>query len=225
MSSPWAAIVCLSDADDLMREHRRNELRNESAYYTLLRSGAAPRRLRPHRAAARRVYAEMTCCLYLPDVGWDCSRGRRSGQFEVRRRRRALLMTSPMRSLIRRQHRVPHGAAARPDRSKAFTSNPHIPATISSCPSRVAVSGGEPRQQRDGQWVSIRPRRPVRSSRRTPRATRTRWRVVVDGTFGRSAGTVCATARKAALLLAPDHSRCPRDDFRGGAIAAADDAT
>src|SRR5262245_6830886 len=157
-------LMCL-DADDLMHENTGESNYNESAYYNFydpaVRLGGFVRLgNRPNEG-----YAEMTCCLYLPDgrVGFmfgrprigDNSRFDAGGMtFEVR---------TPMR-----EHAIRYAGnvclLARPldllDPKAAFTSNPHVPARIELTYSALSpVAGGEPREERDGRWVSVKAER------------------------------------------------------------------
>jgi len=110
---------------------------------------------------ANEGYAEMTCCLYLPDgrVGFMFARPKipDNSRFDAAGMR--FTVKTPFK-----EHAIRYDGTvclmARPldliDPKKAFTSNPHVPATIELTYTAVSpVSGGEPRQQRDGQWVSV----------------------------------------------------------------------
>ena len=153
--------ICL-DADDLMHENTGESNYNESAYYNFYdpaqRLGGFVRiGNRPNEG-----YAEMTLCLYLPDgtVGFmfgrpkipDNARFDAGGmRFEVR---------APMR-----EHAIAYDGTAchlaRPldllDPRAAFTNNPHLPAHVELTYAALSPAhGGELREERDGQWVSIR---------------------------------------------------------------------
>ena len=157
--------ICL-DSDDLMHDNSGEENYNESAYYNFY---APAQRLGGFVRIGNRPnegYAEMTLCLYLPDgtVGFmfgrpkiaDNTRFDAGGmRFEVR---------APMQA-----HTISYeGNAcvmARPldllDPRAAFTQNPHVPARIELAYTALSPAhGGELREERDGQWLSVQAERP-----------------------------------------------------------------
>ncbi len=154
-------LVCL-DADDLMHENTGETNFNESAYYNFYdpaqRLGGFVRLgNRPNEG-----YAEMTCCLYLPDgrVGFMYARPRIAGNASFDAGGMRFDVRTPMR-----EHAIRYEGAVcameRPldllDPKAAFTSNPHVPARMELEYTALSpVSGGEPREERDGRWVSIK---------------------------------------------------------------------
>jgi hypothetical protein len=154
-------LVCL-DADDLMHENTGEENYNESAYYNFydpnVRLGGFVRLgNRPNEG-----YAEMTCCLYLPDgrVGFMFARPKIPDNAKFDGAGMRFDVVTPMK-----EHRIRYEGnvcmMARPldllDPRAAFTQNPHVPALVDLTYAAVSpVSGGEPRQEKDGQWVSIK---------------------------------------------------------------------
>src|SRR2546428_859571 len=154
-------VVAL-DADDLIHPNTGEENYNESAYYNFYdprcRLGGFVRiGNRPNEH-----YAEMTICLYLPDgrVGFMFARPEIADnagfeaaglRFEVKR---------PMR-----EHLIRYDANCvmldRPldllDPKRAFTQNPHRPVGVELVYEALSpVYGGEPRQRKNGNWVSAR---------------------------------------------------------------------
>src|SRR5262245_109558 len=157
-------LVCLAE-DDLMHENTGETNYNESAYYNFYdpaqRLGGFVRLgNRPNEG-----YAEMTLCLYLPDgtVGFMFGRPRipDNARFDGAASRSEV--TPPMQSPATRYH----GTAclmARPldllDPRAAFSQNPHVPAQVALTYTALSPAhGGEPREERDGVWVSARAER------------------------------------------------------------------
>jgi hypothetical protein len=157
--------ICL-DADDLMHRNTGESNYNESAYYNFYdpaqRLGGFVRiGNRPNEG-----YAEMTLCLYLPDgtVGFMFGRPKITDQNQDNARFDAGGMRFDVRAPMREHAIAYEGNAcrmARPldllDPRAAFTHNPHVPARVEL--RYVALSsphGGELREERDGQWVSVR---------------------------------------------------------------------
>lgn len=154
-------FVCL-DADDLMHENTGEGNYNESAYFNFYdpkaRFGGFVRiGNRPNEG-----YAEMTCCLYLPDgrVGFMFARPRIADNSKFDAGGMRFIVEEPMR-----RHTIRYDGnlcmMARPldllDPKKAFTSNPHVPASIALEYTAVSpVSGGELRQEENGVWVSVK---------------------------------------------------------------------
>jgi hypothetical protein len=159
MSAP--RLVCL-DSDDLMHENSGEPNYNESAYYNFydpsVRLGGFVRiGNRPNEG-----YAEMTCCLYLPDgrVGFMFARPKIAGNERFDAGGMTFAVKTPMREHAIR-YRGTVCVMARPldllDPKAAFTSNPHVPAEIDLAYTAVSpVAGGEPREERDGRWVSVK---------------------------------------------------------------------
>jgi hypothetical protein len=160
MSGP-TKLVCL-DADDLMHENTGESNYNESAYYNFYdpkaRLGGFVRiGNRPNEG-----YAEMTCCLYLPDgrVGFMFARPKIPDNAAFDAAGMRFIVKAPMR-----EHEIRYDGTvcllARPldlqDPKAAFTSNPHVPASIALTYTGLSpAAGGEPREERDGQWVSVK---------------------------------------------------------------------
>ncbi len=157
-------LICL-DADDLMHENTGESNYNESAYYNFydpaVRLGGFVRiGNRPNEG-----YAEMTCCLYLPDgrVGFMFARPRIPDNSKFDAAGMRFVVEQPMR-----RHTIRYDGnvcmMARPldllDPKAAFTQNPHVPARIELAYAAVSpVSGGELREERDGTWVSTKSER------------------------------------------------------------------
>jgi hypothetical protein len=153
-------LICL-DADDLMHENTGESNYNESAYYNFYDPAA---RLGGFVRIGNRPnegYAEMTCCLYLPDgrAGFMFARPKipDNSRFDAGGLR--FVVDEPMR-----RHAIRYDGTvcmmARPldllDPKAAFTQNPHVAATIDLTYTALSpVSGGEPRVERDGAWVSV----------------------------------------------------------------------
>jgi hypothetical protein len=152
----------LLDRDDLMHPNTGEPNFNESAYYNFYdpacRLGGFVRLgLRPNEGQA-----EMTVCLYLPDGTAafmyqrpkiaDNARFAGAGLvFEVR---------TPFREHAIR-YDGPCCVMARPldliDPRKAFTENPHRPVAIDLRYEGLSPGyGGEPREERDGEWHSVK---------------------------------------------------------------------
>jgi hypothetical protein len=157
-------LVCL-DADDLMHENTGESNYNESAYYNFYDPAA---RLGGFVRLGNRPnegHAEMTCCLYLPDgrVAFMYARPRIADNAAFDAGGMRFAVDTPMRA-----HTIRYDGnlcvLARPldllDPKAAFTSNPHVPARVElSYTALSPASGGEPRQQRDGEWVSVKAER------------------------------------------------------------------
>src|SRR5262245_53705635 len=154
-------LVCLAE-DDLMHENTGESNYNESAYYNFYdpaqRLGGFVRLgNRPNEG-----YAEMTCCLYLADgrVGFMYARPKIPDNTKFDAAGMRFTVGTPMREhAIRYEGNV--CLMTRPldliDPKRAFTSNPHVPALVELAYTAVSpVSGGEPREERDGAWVSVR---------------------------------------------------------------------
>src|SRR5207237_469738 len=163
---PMTTQLVLLDADDLMHPNTGEENYNESAYYNFYDPG---RRLGGFARIGNRPnerHAEMTLCLYLPDgrVAFmfarpeiaDNARFDAAGmRFEVR---------TPMR-----EHRVRYDGPAvllsRPldlvEPKRAFTENPQRAVEVDLVYEGISPAyGGEPRERREGSWVSGRHERP-----------------------------------------------------------------
>jgi hypothetical protein len=154
--------IVLLDADDLMHRNTGEPNFNESAYYNFydpacrlggfLRIGNRP----------NEGYAEMTVCLYLPDgrVAFMFGRPPISGNERLAAGGLAFEVRAPMRVQTLRYD----GACvllARPldllDPKAAFTGNPHAPVELALRYEAVSPAwGGEPRERRDGEWVSVK---------------------------------------------------------------------
>ena len=183
--------LVLLDADDLMHPNTGEENYNESAYYNFYDPG---RRLGGFARIGNRPnerHAEMTLCLYLPDgrVAFmfarpeiaDNARFDAAGmRFEVR---------TPMR-----EHRVRYDGPAvllsRPldlvDPKRAFSENPQRAVEVDLVYEGISPAyGGEPRERREGSWVSVRHERAGHEFARghLEQHGRARGRVVVDGVY------------------------------------------
>ncbi|HXJ35373.1 MAG TPA: hypothetical protein VMS22_15175 [Candidatus Eisenbacteria bacterium] len=182
-------LVCL-DADDLMHENTGESNYNESAYYNFydpkVRLGGFCRiGNRPNEG-----YAEMTCCLYLPDgrVGFMYGRPKIPDNSKLDAGGMRFTVKTPMR-----EHAVRYEGnvclMARPldlmDPRAAFTSNPHVPALVELAYTGVSpVSGGEPREEKDGEWVAVKVEKSGQEFARghLEQHMHATGRVVVDGT-------------------------------------------
>jgi hypothetical protein len=153
-------LVCL-DSDDLPHPNSGESNFNESAYYNFYdpacRTGGFVRLgNRPNEG-----YAEMTTCLYLadgrvafmfgrPKIADNAAFDAGGMRFDVRTPMRehtiryegnVCLMTRPLDLL---------------DPRRAFTENPHKPALLELVYEGLSPAfGGEPRERRDGEWVSV----------------------------------------------------------------------
>jgi hypothetical protein len=154
-------LICL-DADDLLHPNTGEANYNESAYYNFydptVRVGGFVRiGNRPNER-----HAEMTCCLYLPDGRAAFMFGRPTiadnSAFDAGGMR--FTVVRPMR-----EHRLRYDGnlclLARPldllDPRAAFTQNPHVPAQLELVYTALSpAAGGEPREERDGRWVSVK---------------------------------------------------------------------
>lgn len=154
-------LVCL-DADDLLHPNTGESNYNESAYFNFydpaVRLGGFVRLgNRPNEG-----YAEMTACLYLPDgrVGFMYGRPKIAGNARFDAGGMSFEIRAPMR-----EHHVRYEGRlcmlAHPldlfDPKRAFTENPYEQATIDLAYHAVSPPhGGEPREERDGRWVSVK---------------------------------------------------------------------
>jgi|SRR5581483_3047644 len=152
----------LLDADDFMHPNTGEENFNESAYYnfydpTCRLGGFVRLGNRPNEG-----YAELTVCLYLPDgrVAFMFKRPEIRGNEAFAAGGLAFEVRAPFR-----EHGIRYDGSccllARPldlfDPRRAFTTNPHVPATLALRYEGLSPGfGGEPREERDGQWVSVR---------------------------------------------------------------------
>jgi hypothetical protein len=179
----------LLDADDFMHPNTGEPNFNESAYYNFYDPA---RRLGGFVRVGNRPnerYAEMTVCLYLPDgtaafmfkrpeiadnAGHDAG-GLRFAvkqpfvEHHVRYEGSCVLMTKPL-DLI--------------DPRRAFTENPHRPVSLELRYEGLSPGfGGEPREERDGKWVSVKAERAGQEFARghLEQHVRATGRVVVDG--------------------------------------------
>jgi hypothetical protein len=152
----------LLDADDLMHPNTGEPNFNESAYYNFY---DARERLGGFVRIGNRPnerYAEMTICLYLPDgrVAFMFARPEIAGNDRFAAAGLAFEVRKPfVEHAIRYDGRCV--MLARPldlaDPRRAFTENPHVPVTIDLRYDGLSPGfGGEPREERDGAWVSVR---------------------------------------------------------------------
>ncbi len=153
-------LVCL-DTDDLLHQNTGESNYNESAYFNCYdpkeRIGGFFRLgNRPNEG-----YAEMTICLYLPDgrVGFMFARPKIASNERFDGGGMRFDIEQPMR-----RHRIRYDGnvciMSRPldllDPKAAFTQNPHRPCTVDLAYEAVSdAHGGEPRVEKDGQWVSV----------------------------------------------------------------------
>jgi hypothetical protein len=182
-------LICLDD-DDLLHENTGEPHFNESAYYNVYdpsaRLGAFVRiGNRPNEG-----YAEMTACLYLPDgrVGFMFLRPYIANN--------TCFDTGMLRFAVRlpmKEHRVVYDGRLcvmeRPldllDPKRAFTENPKVPAEMELVWEALSPPfGGEPRVQKDGEWVGVRTEKAGQEFARGhfEQHGRVRGRIVVDGT-------------------------------------------
>jgi hypothetical protein len=152
----------LLDADDLMHPNSGEPNFNESAYYNFYdhraRLGGFVRLgNRPNEG-----HAEMTVCVYLPDgrVAFMFRRPEIAGNDRFAAGGLGFEVRAPFR-----EHAVRYAGdcvvLARPldllDPRRAFTENPHRPVEIDLRWDGLSPGfGGEPREERDGKWVSVR---------------------------------------------------------------------
>lgn len=157
MSKPQ--LVCL-DQDDLMHPNTGEENYNESAYFNFYDPAVQLGGFTRLGNRANEGYAEMTLCLYLPDgrVAFMFKRPKIENndafdaggmRFDVR---------APMR-----EHGITYAGSClileKPldliDPRAAFTKNPYEKAQLDLTYTAVGkVQGGEPRIEKDGEWVS-----------------------------------------------------------------------
>ncbi len=156
-----ARWICL-DADDLMHENTGESNYNESAYYNFYDPGQRVGGFVRLGNRPNEGYAEMTLCLYLPDgtVGFMFGRPRIPDNARFDGGGMRFDVHVPMR-----EHAIGYDGTAclmqRPldllDPRKAFSQNPHVPASVDLTYTAVSPAhGGELREERDGQWVSVR---------------------------------------------------------------------
>src|SRR3989441_971705 len=176
-------------ADDLMHPNTGEENYNESAYYNFYDPA---RRLGGFARIGNRPnerHAEMTLCLYLPDgrvafmfarpeIADDARFDAAGMRFEVRvpMREHRVLYDSPCVLLTRPLDLV--------DPKRAFTENPHRGVEVDLIYEGISPAyGGEPRERREGSWVSVRHERTGHEFARghLEQHGRARGRVVVDG--------------------------------------------
>jgi hypothetical protein len=197
----------LLDADDLMHPNTGESNFNESAYYNFYDAQA---RLGGFVRLGNRPnegYAEMTVCLYLPDqrVAFMFGRPEVAGnerfaaaglEFEVRKPFAEHAIRYDGRCVI----------LARPldlaDPRRVFTENPHRPVQMKLRYEGLSPGfGGEPREERDGAWVSVRAEKAGQEFARGHLEQ-----------HGRAVGTVTIDGRERAFrgLGLRDHSWGPR---------------
>lgn len=154
--------VVLLDSDDLMHPNTGEPNFNESAYYNFYdpkaRVGGFVRiGLRPNEG-----HAEMTVCLYLPDgsVAFMFKRP----EVHSNERFAAGGMTFEVKTPFK-EHAIRYEGSVvrlvRPlelaDPRKAFTENPHQSCAIALRWEGLSPGfGGEPREERNGEWVSVK---------------------------------------------------------------------
>ena len=154
--------LVLLDADDSMHENTGEPNFNESAYYNFYDPA---RRLGGFVRLGNRPnegYAETTICLYLPDGRAAFMFGRPEIPDNARFAAGGLafdVRTPFVEHAIRYDGRCV--VLARPldllDPKRAFTENPHVPVTIALRYEGLSPGfGGEPREERDGRWTSVR---------------------------------------------------------------------
>jgi hypothetical protein len=232
-SSPMGDVrlICL-DADDLMHENTGETNYNESAYYNFYdpkqRLGGFVR----IGNRANEGYAEMTCCLYLPDgrVGFMFARPKIPDNSKFDAAGMRFTVTAPMREHcdpLRRQ-RLPHGAAARPDRSeegvhvepaRAGVDRAHVHGGIAGVRAASRASSAT------GQWVSVKTEKTGQEFAKghLEQHGRAVGRVVVDGTEWAIDGYgLRDRSWGPRYWQAPDHYRWLTMNFgQGAGIAAA----
>ena len=181
--------VVLLDSDDLMHPNTGESNFNESAYYNFYdpacRLGGFVRLgLRPNEG-----HGEMTVCLYPPDGSSAFMYARPKVQtnerfdgaglsFEVRTpfREHAIRYDGPVCLMARPLDLM--------DPRRAFTENPHRPATIELRYEGLSPGfGGEPREERDGVLASVRAEKSGQEFARghLEQHGRAVGRVVIDG--------------------------------------------
>ncbi len=179
----------LLESDDLMHPNTGEPNFNESAYYnfydpTARLGGFVRLGNRPNEGRA-----EMTVCLYLADgrVAFMFARPEIAGNdrfagggllFEVKKpfREHAIRYDGPCCLLGRPLELI--------DPKRAFTENPHRPVAIALRWEGLSPGfGGEPREERDGRWVSVRAERAGQEFARghLEQHGRAVGRIVVDG--------------------------------------------
>jgi hypothetical protein len=154
--------IVLLDTDDLMHPNTGEPNFNESAYYNFYDPAA---RLGGFVRLGNRPnegYAEMTVCLYLADgrVAFMFKRPEIAGNDRFAAGGLEFEVKTPQR-----EHAIRYDGAccllARPldllDPKRAFTENPHRPVAIALRWEGLSPGfGGEPREERDGEWVGVR---------------------------------------------------------------------
>lgn len=182
--------IMLLDSDDLMHPNTGEQNFNESAYYNFYdaacRLGGFVRvGNRPNEG-----YAEMTVCLYLPDgtVAFMFKRP----EIHDNERLAAAGLAFEVRTPFREHHVRYDGPCCllkRPfdlfDPRRAFTENLHRPVTLDLRYEGLSPGfGGEPREERNGEWVSGRVERAGQEFARghLEQHGRASGRVVIDGT-------------------------------------------
>lgn len=153
--------IVLLDADDYMHPNTGEENFNESAYYNFYDPA---RRLGGFVRIGNRPnegHAEMTVCLYLPDgrAGFMFKRPEIGGNVGFAAGGLGFEVRTPFK-----EHAIRYEGncvlLSRPldlmDPRRAFTENPHGPVAIDLRYEGLSPGfGGEPRQERDGEWVSL----------------------------------------------------------------------
>src|SRR5262249_23110277 len=127
-------LVCL-DADDLMHENSGETNYNESAYFNFYDPAVRLRGLARIGHPPDEGHAQMPCCLYLPDgrVGFMFARPKIPDNAKFDAAGMRFVVEEPMR-----RHTIRYDGTVcmmtRPldllDPKKAFTSNPHVSASI-----------------------------------------------------------------------------------------------
>jgi hypothetical protein len=154
--------IVLLDSDDLMHPNTGEPNFNESAYYNFYdpahRLGGFVRLgNRPNEG-----YAEMTVCLYLPDgsAAFMFQRPAVAGNERFAAGGLCFEVRTPFREHAIR-YEGPCCMLAQPldlmDPRRAFTENPHRPVAVELRYEGLSPGfGGEPREERDGAWVSVK---------------------------------------------------------------------
>ncbi len=157
-----SARLVLLDSDDAMHPNTGEPNFNESAYYNFYDPAA---RLGGFVRLGNRPnegHAEMTICLYLPDgrVAFMFRRPEIPGNERFDAGGLAFAVRVPFA-----EHAIRYDGTcvmlAQPldllDPRRAFTENPHRPVSLELRYEGLSPGfGGEPREERDGRWVSLR---------------------------------------------------------------------